>query len=168
MYFNQAKQGFTLIELLVVVLIIGVLAAVALPQYQKAVEKSRLSEALTMVSTIQRATDLYILENGEVPGGQLLGSQGNAVNRLDIGIEDVLDCQSHHQYTHADGCVSNYFLYDAFCSSNVCTIRAYRYKKPDFSDMRSLYRIDSYRDTEGNWSTVCTPLSNTENICKGF
>ncbi len=56
--------GFTLIELLVVVLIIGILAAIALPQYEKAVERSRAAEALTMVSSIAKAQEIYKMTTG--------------------------------------------------------------------------------------------------------
>ena len=62
----SCNGGFTLIELLVVVLIIGILASIALPQYQKAVEKSRASEAVTILKSLRDQQELCFLEQGEV------------------------------------------------------------------------------------------------------
>lgn len=67
---NLAKgrlNGFTLIELLVVVLIIGILSAVALPQYRVAVAKSRLAAIIPVVRGAKDSLEMYYMANGSYP-----------------------------------------------------------------------------------------------------
>ena len=62
---KSMKKAFTLIELLVVVLIIGILSAIALPQYQKAVVKTRYAKQKALVRAIANAEEVYYLANSE-------------------------------------------------------------------------------------------------------
>ena len=63
------NKGFTLIELLVVVLIIGILAAIALPQYTKAVERSRMAEAVQVLGDLATAQSVYYMQHNSFAGG---------------------------------------------------------------------------------------------------
>ncbi len=115
------KKAFTLIELLVVVLIIGILSAIALPQYTLAVEKARAAEAMANIATIKEQIDLYLLENGmpsetafykdfastELSGGEWEDTNYNAKNfrYVSLGINPswgggYIECvQKDYSYT---------------------------------------------------------------------
>ena len=58
---NQA--GFTLLEILVVVLIIGILAAIAFPQYRKAIERMKAAEAMTYLDAVAKAETVYFMNH---------------------------------------------------------------------------------------------------------
>ncbi len=99
--------GFTLIELLVVVLIIGILAAVAMPQYQKAVFKSRMSEALTNLRNYSQALKVCELANGKIDSAD---HHCNQPGSLDIQLGEV-----EHRAFVANGFryFSGYYMGDA-------------------------------------------------------
>ena len=73
----KASAGFTLMELLVVVLIIGILAGVALPQYETAVLKSKMNSIVPLVRAIKNANEVYYMANGKYTDN---------LNDLDISI----------------------------------------------------------------------------------
>lgn len=74
------NTGFTLIELLVVVLIVGILSAVALPQYSTAVEKSRSAEALSLMNAIAGAAERYCFQKDYWPSN---------LNQLDLEVPAI-------------------------------------------------------------------------------
>ena len=65
---KRMQKGFTLIELMIVVAIIGILAAVAIPQYQDYTVKAKLSKSATYVAPFKTAVALYVQENGNLTG----------------------------------------------------------------------------------------------------
>lgn len=65
---NKKMQVCSFIELLVVVLIIGILASVAVPQYEKAVKKARLTKVIPLVKTLANAEEVFYMSNGYYTG----------------------------------------------------------------------------------------------------
>ncbi len=108
----MTKRGFTLLEVLIVVIIIGILAAIAMPQYMSTLEKARSGEAMTNIGTIRTSLDRYWYEKLALPSNN------------DFSVLDIADPNDQNQR------LWNYYFTDdgTDATTRKYTVTAYRYK----------------------------------------
>ena len=105
------KKGFTLVELIIVIIIVGILAAVAMTQYTKVVEKGRGAESRLILGTLRTAQIADYIENNQY------------TNLGNLGVEAPATCTSTHYFSYA--CST-----DGTCTATRCTTSG---KTPNFS-----------------------------------
>ena len=82
---NTAQKGFTLIELMIVVAIIGILAAIAIPQYQNYIAKSQVSRAMGETSSVKTAVETCLNEGRVAAGTCALGITKSNIQNTTVG-----------------------------------------------------------------------------------
>jgi prepilin-type N-terminal cleavage/methylation domain-containing protein len=88
---RRGKSGFTLIELMIVVVIIGILAALAIPRFMTSATKTRQSEAKSVLKHIYEMERVYLQQNGDYWGAGISASAAAPMNLSTIGVEISVD-----------------------------------------------------------------------------
>ena len=140
------KEGFTLIELLVVVLIIGILAAVALPQYKKAVFKSKLAQLDVAVDAAKKSVQLYLTAHGWPTGEDAVTLTG------EIGVSEIeIPGIVHDNYNEISSDIN---FFQVVCDAEKCSIHVSFYNDYDLllilsQNMGNFWYVDRHIYFEG-------------------
>ncbi|HID94425.1 MAG TPA: prepilin-type N-terminal cleavage/methylation domain-containing protein [Candidatus Latescibacteria bacterium] len=101
------RRGFTLIELMIVIIIVGILAAVAIPMYRGSTQRARASEAESALGTIRSALRVFYAEYGRYPIATTSVDVTTLTDSLDLDSDDLLgryfDQDDYTYQSTADG-----------------------------------------------------------------
>ncbi|TVO35475.1 pilin [Vibrio algivorus] len=143
---KKLQKGFTLIELMIVVAVIGVLAAIAMPQYQKYIAKSEVASALATLTGAKTNVEAFAVSNGEFPDGSTAGQTAT-----DLGIPEMpLSVSSGVALTPASGAAGSI----VFTFADV----------PKASALAANQNLTLTRSSSGAWTCTSTNISNSDGI----
>ena len=142
------KKGFSLIEMLAVVLIIGILSAVAMPQYARVREKARFAQAQVMAKSMYDSCERLLSEFDK--GYKEMGADYHKVTRLDIGSDSLLppgfSISADKTYISGAG-----FSYILDSTKNDCVVNV---TKPSQSGLKIVFNGEKFTCSDGG-AKIC-------------